>query len=70
MINERLTELGITLPSVARPVGKYIGCVIVDRTAYVGGHGDAGRHTRTAVGMAELPFDIAVEIEMLARVLD
>jgi enamine deaminase RidA (YjgF/YER057c/UK114 family) len=30
--------------------------------------GDAGRHTRSAVGMAELPFDIAVEIEMVLRV--
>ena len=29
--------------------------------------GEAGRHTRSAVGMAELPFDIAVEIELLAR---
>jgi hypothetical protein len=59
VINKRLTELGITLPSVAPPVANYVGCVIVDRTAYVGGHGDAGRHTRTGVGMAELPFDIA-----------
>ncbi|HYR97031.1 MAG TPA: RidA family protein [Candidatus Binatus sp.] len=30
--------------------------------------GDAGRHTRAAVGMAELPFDIAVEIEMTLEV--
>jgi enamine deaminase RidA (YjgF/YER057c/UK114 family) len=30
--------------------------------------GDAGRHTRSAVGLAELPFDIAVEIELVARV--
>ena len=30
--------------------------------------GDAGRHTRSAVGMAELPFDICVEIEMILRV--
>ncbi|HEX2382472.1 MAG TPA: RidA family protein [Acidimicrobiales bacterium] len=29
--------------------------------------GDAGRHTRTAVGLAELPFDIAVEIELTAQ---
>jgi enamine deaminase RidA (YjgF/YER057c/UK114 family) len=29
--------------------------------------GDAGQHTRSAVGMAELPFDIAVEIELTAR---
>jgi enamine deaminase RidA (YjgF/YER057c/UK114 family) len=29
--------------------------------------GDQGRHTRSAVGMAELPFGIAVEIELTAR---
>jgi enamine deaminase RidA (YjgF/YER057c/UK114 family) len=29
--------------------------------------GDAGQHTRSAVGLAELPFDIAVEIELIAR---
>jgi enamine deaminase RidA (YjgF/YER057c/UK114 family) len=27
----------------------------------------AGRHTRSAVGLAELPFDIAVEVELIAR---
>src|ERR1700709_119065 len=30
--------------------------------------GAAGRHTRSAVGLAELPFGIAVEIELIARV--
>ena len=30
--------------------------------------GDKGRHTRSAVGMAGLPFGIAVEIELIARV--
>jgi enamine deaminase RidA (YjgF/YER057c/UK114 family) len=30
--------------------------------------GDAGRHTRSAVGLAELPFDIAVEIELIAAI--
>lgn len=30
--------------------------------------GDAGRHARSAVGMAELPFDIAVEVELTARI--
>jgi enamine deaminase RidA (YjgF/YER057c/UK114 family) len=29
--------------------------------------GEAGRHARSAVGMAELPFDIAVEIELVAE---
>ena len=31
--------------------------------------GDAGRHTRSAVGLAELPFGIAVEIELIAATL-
>jgi enamine deaminase RidA (YjgF/YER057c/UK114 family) len=30
-------------------------------------YGAAGRHARSAVGMAELPFDIPVEIELIAR---
>jgi len=30
--------------------------------------GDRGRHARSAVGMAVLPFDIAVEIEMIVQV--
>ena len=29
--------------------------------------GTAGRHARSAVGLAELPFGIAVEIELIAR---
>jgi enamine deaminase RidA (YjgF/YER057c/UK114 family) len=32
--------------------------------------GDAGRGARSAVGMAELPFDIAVEIELIVEVAD
>lgn len=32
--------------------------------------GDAGIHTRSAVGMAELPFDIATEIEAIFEVTD
>jgi enamine deaminase RidA (YjgF/YER057c/UK114 family) len=30
--------------------------------------GEAGRGARSAVGMAELPFDISVEIELIAEV--
>jgi len=29
---------------------------------------EIGRHARSAVGMAELPFDIPVEIEMIVEV--
>jgi enamine deaminase RidA (YjgF/YER057c/UK114 family) len=32
--------------------------------------GDKGRHARSAVGMAELPGGIAVEIEMIVKVSD
>ena len=32
--------------------------------------GEPGRHTRSAVGLAALPFDIAVEIELIARVAE
>ena len=32
--------------------------------------GDAGKHARSAVGQAELPFDISVEIEMIVEVSD
>jgi enamine deaminase RidA (YjgF/YER057c/UK114 family) len=32
--------------------------------------GEAGRGARSAVGMAELPFDIAVEIELVLEVGD
>ena len=30
--------------------------------------GEAGRHARSAVGMAELPFDIPVEVELIAQI--
>ena len=33
-------------------------------------YGDAGRHARSAVGMAQLPGGMAVEIEMIVEVAD
>ena len=32
--------------------------------------GERGRHARAAVGMASLPFDITVEIEMIVEISD
>ena len=147
-IADRLTELGLMLPTVFPPAGNYVGCVIVGDIVHVSGHGpvdgdtvicgkvgaeltledarraarmtalsilstlnaelgnldrirriikvfgmvnvapgfnqtpavidgcsdllidvfgERGRHTRSAVGLAALPFDIAVEIEMIAQ---
>ena len=38
-------------------------------TALLGAlYGERGRHARSAVGVAELPFNIAVEVEMVAQV--
>jgi enamine deaminase RidA (YjgF/YER057c/UK114 family) len=31
---------------------------------------DVGRHTRTAVGVASLPFDLPVEIEAVVAIRD
>ena len=32
--------------------------------------GEAGRGARSAVGMSSLPFNIAVEVEMTAKLVD
>ncbi len=80
----RLVELGITLPDPFPPVGNYLSCFGMvnvggsfDQTpAVIDGCSDLlvevfglnGRHTRSAVGLAALPFGIAVEIELIAHV--
>ncbi len=72
MISERLTELGTNLPSVALP-GRQLHRWRDRRQHRLLGRErcNAGRHTRAKeIGMAELPFDIEVEIEMIARVRD
>lgn len=148
-IQQRLTELGISLPQASKPAGTYVSSLIDGDLIWVGGHGpfdgeslmcgkvggdltaeqgqaaarltglsilatleselgslsrierivkvfgmvnvapgfteiptvingcsdlmvevfgEAGRHARSAVGMAELPFGMATEIELVARV--
>jgi enamine deaminase RidA (YjgF/YER057c/UK114 family) len=37
------------------------------RLSLVGIFGDSGRHARTTVGVSSLPADVAVEIELIAR---
>jgi enamine deaminase RidA (YjgF/YER057c/UK114 family) len=72
-------ELG-TLDKVTRVV-KVLGMVncapgfnntpaVIDgcSTLFLDVFGDAGKHARSAVGQAELPFDISVEIECVVEV--
>ena len=74
-------ELG-TLDKVTRVV-KVLGMVncapgfnntpaVIDgcSTLFLDVFGDAGKHARSAVGQAELPFDISVEIEAVFEVHD
>jgi enamine deaminase RidA (YjgF/YER057c/UK114 family) len=107
----RLTELGITLPTVAAPIAAYLPAVADGHHIYVSGQlplvdgaleitgrlgsdvdtevactptfggqaavingasellaaifGDQGRHARSAVGVAALPLNAAVEVELL-----
>jgi enamine deaminase RidA (YjgF/YER057c/UK114 family) len=72
VIAERMRELGIVLPPVFPPVAPGFNRTpaVIDGCSdlLVELFGEAGRHTRAAVGMAELPFDIAVEIELVARI--
>jgi hypothetical protein len=63
-IDERLSLLGLRLPEApAAPPGVEFGFsdLIVELW------GDPGRHARSAIGVAELPFDIPVEIEAIVR---
>jgi hypothetical protein len=66
-IEQRLAALGLALPPPLRPppgvVLPFRFVHVVGPRALVSGHGpQAGAHARSAVGMAELPFDIPVEI--------
>ena len=52
-IDQKLLELGITLPSPAKPAGSYKPCVIVDGMAYISGQGpllDDGTFAQGVVG--------------------
>lgn len=73
-------ELG-SLDRVARPVKLFgmVNCApgfnrtpqVIDGCSelFYEVFGDAGAHARSAVGMAELPYDIAVEIEAVFQVV-
>ena len=72
-VEAKLEELGLKLPEPLKaPEGVRIPFAfrVQGRRVFVAGHGpqalygpEVGRHARSAVGMAELPFGIPVEIE-------
>lgn len=53
-VEERLKAMGLVLPPAMKPPN---GIALPFRFVHV------GAHARSAVGLAELPFDIPVEIE-------
>jgi enamine deaminase RidA (YjgF/YER057c/UK114 family) len=53
-------------PDFTQPPAVVNGC----SDLLVNVYGDAGRHARSAVGLATLPGGVAVEVEMIAEVTD
>lgn len=58
LIEQRLLELGITLPSPAKPAGSYKPCVIVDNIAYISGQGPLLEDGTFAQGVVGKDLDI------------
>ncbi len=71
----RLAELGLSIPAVAKPVASYLPATIAGNLVFTAGQlpfvveifGDAGRHARSAVGVAVLPLDAPVELELIVE---
>jgi enamine deaminase RidA (YjgF/YER057c/UK114 family) len=66
---DRIARIVKVLGMVNVAPGFYRTPAVIDGCSdlFVEVFGDAGRHARSAVGMAELPFDIAVEIEVVVQ---
>ena len=61
----KLAELGLTLPAVVPPLAAYQPAVINGASELLGAVlGDKGVHARSAVGVAVLPLDAPVEVEV------
>ena len=71
-----LKEMRIELPGLQPAVGNYLSAKRVDNPVIDGCSDllvevfgeEVGRHAPSAVGMAELPMNISVEIEMVVAV--
>ena len=73
VIESRLAELGLALPPVSAPLNSYQHVVVVTQAAngasdlMVALMGEAGRHTRFAVGTVG-PMDFACSVEAIFQV--
>ena len=63
-VDARLSELGIVLPEPTFPHDPLDAGVVHVHDVF----GDAGRHTRSAIGVAALPRGAAVEIELTVAI--
>ena len=100
-VEDRLAELGLSVPEVAKPVAAYVPALQQGNLVYTSGQlpmragslaatgkvgtgegqvingasellgkafGDAGVHARSAVGVAVLPLDAPVEVEIVVAI--
>ena len=79
-VEERLGEMGVTLPNLPAPIARYVpanstqdfdGQALVINGApdfLVDVFGETGKHIRTAVGIASLPIGFAASVCIIAEV--
>jgi enamine deaminase RidA (YjgF/YER057c/UK114 family) len=79
-IGARLKQIGIPLPGLSHPGGNYLPARTVGQTVYIAdvipihagevitGTAGAGRHARTAIGVAALPRNALVDLQKTVEV--
>ena len=61
---DRLRDLGLALPAPPAPLAHFAMAVETGSLLFLSElWGDAGKHARSAVGMQQLHFGMAIEIE-------
>ena len=65
-IDQRLAELGITLPEAAKPVANYVPWVRTGNLVFISGQGVLPERDQLLIAMADLTPDIRAEVEALA----
>lgn len=74
----RIKELNLTLPAAPSPMANYVTARRVGNLLFFSGagpfqdgkpvvFGEAGKHSRTAVAVPQLPFNIPIEVELIVE---